>query len=407
MITLRLAFRNLLRSPRRSILSMAAVVVGIGVFILGEGFISGVEENVKMASIEGLNGHVLARPAGYPTEGLQHPVDELLEINEAALSLLDRETRAWTGRILFSPTAATGGDHLRVRAIGYDPQRDPQVFSRDLWRLDGTEPEAARDEVLVTPGVARLLELAPGDPLVLQVRTHAGAINALQVRVSGVVSTGLTNIDVLGILVPLPLAQRLVAAEAPTHLSARLASRDGAEAFAARLSEALGDRGEVITWQADAQDLLALQSIRRKALQFVVVILLVLAGFGMANTVLMAAHERVREIGTLRSMGMTMGTVVLLFLLEGLVLGTVGSVLGALWGGGLAAWWAANPIDMGDLVTDVGGANMAVGALIYTRFSMATVVAGIGFGMIISVLSSLYPARVASNMPPAEAVRAE
>lgn len=406
MLTMRLALRNLLRSLRRSLLTMIAVVAGIGVFILGEGFISGVEENIKVASIDGLNGHVLARPAGYPREGLQHPVDELLSIDDEARRLLDTQTRAWTERLIFSPVAATGEDHIRVRAIGYDPERDPKVFSRRLWRIEGGEPDADLDQILVTRGVADLLDLEAGDQLTLQVRTHQGALNALGVSVSGIVSTGLANIDLFGVLVPLPLAQRLVAAERPTHLSVRLDSRDGAEIFGNRLAAALGDQAGIITWQEDSHDLLAMQSIRRRGLQFVVAILLVLAGFGMANTILMAAHERVREIGTLRSMGMTMGGVVGLFVVEGLIMGIAGSVLGALWGGGLTAWWAANPMDMGDIIEGVGGGNMAISALVYTRFSMSTILIGIVWGIVISTLATLYPARVASHMPPAEAVRA-
>jgi putative ABC transport system permease protein len=407
MIKLRLALRNLFRSPRRTILSMVAVVFGIGVFILGEGFISGVEENIKAASIQGMNGHVLARPAGYPRTGLQHPVDELLTIDDGTRRLLDERTEAWTERIVFSPTAASAEDHIRVRAIGYDPARDPGVFPRRLWRLDGEEPDAGRDEVLITGGVARLLGLGPGDTFVLQVRTHMGAVNALQVTVAGIVATGLTNIDLVGVLVPMPLAQRLIAAAAPTHIAVRLASRDTAPAFKTILETALGPQAEIITWQEDTRDLLALQSIRRRALQFVVVILLVLAGFGTANTILMAAHERVREIGTLRSMGMTVGGVVGLFVIEGLIMGTASSVLGALWGGAMTAWWAANPIDMSDLLSDLGGANMAISALVYTRFSRTVIVFGVAFGVAVSVLASLYPARVASRMPPAEAVRAE
>jgi putative ABC transport system permease protein len=407
MITLRLALRNLRRSVRRSVLAMIAVVVGIGVFILGEGFISGVEENIKVATIEGLHGHVLARPADYPREGLQHPVDALLQLDAAATTLLAEQARAWTGRLLFAPIAATGEDHIRVRAIGYDPQRDPAVFSRRLWQLDGREPDAERDEILITPGVADLLRLEPDDTLILQVRTHLGALNALHVTVAGIVTTGVANIDLMGVLVPRALAERLTGAHAPTHLAVRLAAREQAPAFAAELAAALGPHAEVSTWQEDARDLLALQSIRRRALQFIVVILLVLAGFGMANTILMAAHERVREIGTLRSLGMTMQGVVGLFVSEGLVMGIAGSLLGAVWGGGLTAWWAANPIDMGDLVAGWSGGNMAISALIYTRFSWAVIAFGVCCGVVIAALATLYPARVASRMAPAAAVRAE
>ncbi len=405
MIIPRLARRNLFRCPRRVILSMVAIVVGIGVFILGEGLVSGVTENLKVSSIESMNSHVLIRPPDYP-EGIQHPVDELLEIDEEVRRVLDEETVAWTERIIFSPTAAAGPDHVRARAIGYDPVRDPEVFSRALWQVTAEKPDAEQNEVLLTTGVADLLNLSVGDTLILRVRTHLGAMNALRVSVSGIVETGFHNIDSMGILMSLSLAQRLIDADNPTHIGTRLESRDDSEPFAARISELLGDRAEVQTWQEDVQDLMGIQNIRRRALQIISAILLALAGVGMANTILMSAYERVREVGTLRSMGMTKQGVTGLFVFEGLIIGIVGSILGALWGGGLAAHWAVNPIDFGDLI-DVWGEDLAFSALVYTRFSMGTVLFGVGFGIVVSMLASIFPARVAASMPPAEAVRAE
>ncbi len=406
MIIPRLAARNLRRNPRRLLLSMVAIVVGIGFFILGESFISGIDENLKAASIESLNSHVLIRPPDYPPEGMQHPVDKLLDLDEETIRILDEETVAWTERIVFSPTAAVGRQHARVRAIGYDPGRDPEVFSRHLWAVRGDKPEEGEEEVLLTTGLADLFGLALGDTFILRSRTHAGALNALRVRVSGIVETGYQNIDAIGVLMHLSLARRLIGAERPTHVGTRLAQRDETGALAARLSEILGDRAEVQTWQEDVEDLMGLQSIRRRALQFISAILLLLAGVGMANTILMSAYERIKEVGTLRAMGMSKGGVTGLFVLEGLVVGIIGSVLGALRGGGLAAHWSVNPIDFSELI-DVWGEDLAFSVLAYTRFSMGVVLFAIGFGVAVSMLASIFPARVAARMPPAEAVRAE
>jgi ABC-type lipoprotein release transport system permease subunit len=130
-----------------------------------------------------------------------------------------------------------------------------------------------------------------------------------------------------------------------------------------------------------------------------------LAGFGIANTILMAAHERVREVGTLRSMGMTEGGVLQLFLLEGALIGLLGGVFGALWGGGLAAHWARHPIDFSQAMQSRG--SLSISALVYTRFSPEAIAFGVALGVVISILASIYPARVASRMVPADAVRAD
>ena len=307
---------------------------------------------------------------------------------------------------MFAPVAATGTDSLRVAAIGYDPARDPAVFSRRLWKIQGTWPTAEAAEVAVSHRVARLLALAPGSRLVLQVRTHRGAINALEVKVSAVFNTSNGALDLLGIFVPQALTRSLIATDRPSHLAVKLRDRAEAEGFARRLLAALGAATEVATWQQETAELVRLQDQRRRALDLVMFILMALAGFGIANTILMAAHERVREIGTLRSLGMTEAGVLWLFVLEGTFIGVAGSILGALLGSTLVAHWARHPIDFSDLFNKGMGGGLSTSALVYTRFDAAVIATTMLLGVGIAVLASLYPARVASRMPPAEAVRA-
>ena len=405
MRTLRLATRNLQRSPRRTLLTMSAVIAGVGVFILGEGFVSGLTENILVAAIQGTVGHVLARPADYPVQGGQHPVDELLTITPDARSLLDKESVAWTTRTYFAPTAASGADALRAVAIGYDPTRDEAVFPRDQWKIQGAMPGANDDAVAVSHRVARLLALEVGSRLILQVRTHQGAMNALDVAVSGITTTSNPALDSLGIFVPAPLTQKLLATDLPSHISVKLRSRAAAFPFAKQLAAALGPQASVATWQDETEELIRLQNVRRRALDLVMAILMALAAFGIVNTVLMAAYERVREIGTLRSLGMTERGVLELFVSEGLLIGLVGSLLGAAWGSALTYYWSVHPIDFSKTIEQAGGSYSA-SSLVYTRLSLEVVLITIGLGVLVSAVASIYPARVASRMVPADAVRA-
>lgn len=405
MTTLRLATRNLQRSPRRTVLTMSAIIAGVGVFILGEGFVSGLTENVIVAAIEGTVGHVLARPAGYPTQPGQHPVDELLEITPAAKQLLDTEAEAWTTRTYFAPTVASGADALRAVAIGFDPARDPRVFSRETWKIRGALPQADQKAITVSPRVARLLDLQVGSRVILQVRTHRGAMNALDVAVSGILTTSNPALDSLGIFVPAALTRELLATDLSSHLSVKLNSRNAAESFRDALATALGPSASVVTWRTETEDLVRLQDVRRRALDLVMAILMALAAFGIVNTILMAAYERVREIGTLRSLGMTERGVLQLFVLEGLLMGVVGSVLGALWGSALTYYWSQHPIDFSKQIEQTGG-TYSVSALVYTHLSPSVVLVTVSLGVLVAMVASIYPARVASRMSPADAVRA-
>lgn len=401
---LKMALRNLFRQTRRTVLTTTAIVAGIGVLILGEGFISGVEQNIVTSAIDGTTSHFTARPADYPAEGVQHPVDTLLTLTPKARQFLEQHARAWTARLYFMPTAVAGPKNKRVRAIGYDPETDPGVFPRHLWRIEGEDASPNGNGILVSPVAAKNLDVGPGDPMILQVRTHRGAINALEVNVAGIVRTTHTSIDQGAILVPRALAERLVNTALPSHISVLTASKEEGLELAVGFGQALGQQAEIITWHTETEDLLRMQKIRRKALGFIVFILLALAAFGMANTILMAAYERVQEVGTLRAMGMTVRGVIWLFLTEGALMGLGGSLLGALWGGGLTWHWSVNPIDFSEQAERMGE-GLQFSTLIYTSFSSEIVVGSILFGIVVASVASIYPGRVASKMAPADAVR--
>ena len=95
-----------------------------------------------------------------------------------------------------------------------------------------------------------------------------------------------------------------------------------------------------------------------------------------------------------------------LFVLEGIFIGMAGSAVGALIGGSLVAYWAGHPIDFSELLDKGVGAGLSASALVYTRLDFGVIAATMALGVVIAVVASLYPARVASRMPPAEAVRA-
>lgn len=406
MILLRLAVRNLLRNTRRTLLSLASVVAGVAVLVIGPGFVGGFEENIIRAQIDTLSGHAILRPLAYPTEGLQHPVDNLIVVDAALTSALDATTEAWTPRTFFAPRVVHAGDAMRVRAIGFDPARDTDVFPRDTWKVNGKIPTTVEDGVLVGAGLARLLDLEPGERLVLQARTPEGAINALDVAVSGVVSVGSPLIDRGAMLVPSPLVELLLRSEGhASHIAVRLRSRDAAFSWADEIrARGLPANAEAVTWYDEVKALLELQAIRRKALDILALALMGMSAAGIMNTVLMAAYERIREVGTLRALGMTEGRVMVLFLTEGALMGATGALVGGALGGGLVWWYSVHGIDLADMLT--AGGNIPVSAMLYTEFDPLGLVRSMAFGVVVAVLASVWPARVASRMVPADAVRA-
>ena len=408
---LRLAFRNVTRNWQRNALSLVSVVAGVAVIVLGRGFVAGFKENIIRAQIDTVSGHVVARPLDYPVAGVQHPVDELLTVDTDTAAWLDANTAGWTKRLMFAPRLVKGQDAMRVRAIGMDPTTDPTVFPRDQWTTEGCTVDDAGMGLIVSPGVVRILGIEMGDVVILETRTASGAINALNVPVCGVAKTGNPGQDRIGVIAPPTLTSELVRhGEATSHVLAKLDHRDQAASLAAELQKRLGEGAETATWEEETRALVEAQEMRQAMLDIIAFVLLAMAATGIANTVLMAAYERVREIGTLRALGLTRRGVVSLFVTEGLVMGVAGAILGAALSGAAMYNWSVKGIDMTPLIAEMekGGTydNIPVSTMLWVEFSPATLLGAAIFGVAIAVFASIYPALLASRMPPAEAVRA-
>lgn len=403
-LLLSLALRNLTRNLRRTLITSVAVVLGTALLILGQGFVDGLDENVIRAAEEGTTGHVLLRPESWPEDTIGAPLDEARVPPPGLLERLGSEA-AWAPRLWFEGRLIHGPDAVRTRYLAYDEARDPAVFPRDGWKVDGAWP-ADPGQVLLSHNLARLLGVGTGDLVIAETRTLTGAINALQFTVSGVLRTGNMSLDAPLAWVPQSTADRLVFSEgARSQLAVRLdGGRRDAKAAAARLS---GDGWRGHTAVEEVADLLATNDIRRRAMSLLIFILMAIAATGIANTVVMATYERVREIGTLRAMGLSEGGVRALFVLEGGLLGLLAGAAGAVLGTVAVRYWSVNGIDLSESAAASQMSDFSFSMTLYTAPSWPVVAFAFSFGAIVAVLSSLYPAWHASRLNPADAVRAD
>jgi putative ABC transport system permease protein len=405
----RLGLKNMLRSPWRSVLSMVAVVAGVAVFVLGKGLISGLKENIIRAQVDKVSSHVMLRPADYPTEQMSHPISDLYTIDAKAAAWLDAHAEAWTRRVVYTPELIVGADSVRVRAIALDANTDEAVFPRADWTVQGSFSESAEQGVVLGNGIAKLMDLEPGQWVTLRARTTEGAVNALQVPVAGIITSGSPILDSASVLLPWDLSDKLVRhGQRTSYVNVRLDHRDRADAVGAELLDQMGDGVEYVTWLTETREILRLQDIRQRILDGLAFCLLLISATGIANTVLMAAYERIREVGTLQAMGMTRASVVGLFLIEGSVLGVLGGLLGALLGGAVTYYGSIHGIDMSAAIEQSGKSsiNLPFSMMLYMHFDPMVSLMGLSIGVLMAVLASVYPAVVASRMQPADAVRA-
>ncbi len=397
-----LAFRNLFRNKFRTALSSVVVMVGVAIQIFGWGLVDGGDENVLRAASSTMTADVLIRPSAYPKDNLSWPLAESLV---PPPSLLDAAAASGTlaPRLLFNARLVAGTEASRVLVVGYDPELDFKVFPRTHWAIDGTWPAEGQQQVVVGRALARLLDLAVGREIILEARSFQGALNAYTYTVSGVVHTDNSMFDNIGMWMPLALADTLVLTEGRrTHLA--LDVHDGDVAAVAVALDTAGF--DAVTVREETADMLAVGDIRRRAVSFLVLIIMVIAATGIANTVVMAAYERVREVGTLMAFGMPRRGILQLFLIEGAVMGITAGGVGAVLGSAVNLYFSENGIDLSRQV-GVAGSSMSMGSVLYTTFAWTPVLASVFFAIAVAVIASIYPARYAAGLVPADAVRAE
>lgn len=394
-----LALRNLARNVRRTLITSVAVVAGVAIQILGWGMVDGLDENVLRAAAYTTTGDLLLRPDGYPDDGFSFPLADA----KPPPDLAGKVDGVVAGRVMFPSRMVRGADAVRVMGIAYDGRVDPEVFPRENWRIDGRWPEPGQPELVVGAPLAELLALKAGDEVFLEARTPDGAMNAVTYRIVGMVKTDNAQLDNTGAWIEMGAADQLLQlGERRTHLAVKL--RSGSPE-AARDAVA-GTGWYARTTRDEVADLLAANTIRRRAIAMLVFVIMAIAATGIANTVIMAAYERVREIGTLLALGMTRGTVARMFLFEGGVLGVVAGVAGAILGSALVLHWQEAGIDLSGATQGIAK-DLSMSAYLYTKFQWPPVFLALFFSLAISVGASVQPARFAARLNPADAVRAD
>lgn len=334
---LRIAWRNLLRSTRRTAFGVSICVIGTVAILAMAGYVLATFTAVRESAIRNGVGHLQIATAaefdGYEERILEHgltPSDvqavqrAVAETGEVVLLL---------PRLEFQGLVSTGERSLVALGEGVDPggERRLRGYSASVISGVGLESAAPSSSHIAVIGkeMARLLGAEPGDSLTLLATAAGGGINAMDVEIVGVLSTGVAELDRMRLLVPITTAQELQ----QTHRIRRLIVLLEDTAETDRVAAILADRLPGLTvrrWYELApfyRQLVALYARQAGVFAAVIGVVVMTVTF---SVIAMGVLERRREIGTLLSLGVPAGKVRRLFLLEGLLIAAIGSGVGAI-----------------------------------------------------------------------------
>ncbi|MBN2538037.1 ABC transporter permease [candidate division WOR-3 bacterium] len=403
---LRLAWRNVFRHRRRTLITFAAIAFGLGYMILMDSFMGGFEVYSMRNFVDQEAGHLKIHAAGYRDEENAMPVDVVIEQPGAVMRRLEDELgfgRA-APRTWFRGELGNGVDQLPVVGIGIDTATDGRVFdypaavSRGRFFRD-------RLELLVGQNLAHDLGVDTGDYVTVLARTRAGSWNALDFTVVGLLGTADMFIDMSAVVMPLGTADDLLGMDgAVTEIAVRLDGMAAAAPAKKRFEQAGFEALEAWTWRELGELVFQITGTKRAAGFILIMVVIVIAAVGIVNTMLMAVMERTREIGTLRALGFGSRQVVTLFLWEGGLIGFFGSLAGVVIGVGASVLLDLLAIDLTGLMMGFEQI-LPMRMILYTEVDPLFVLQVALLGIGISLLATLLPARRAARVQPAEALR--
>lgn len=339
---LHLAWRNVLRNRRRTGITVLAIVTGMTGLIVFGGFIEFAYVGLRESVIRTQLGHIQMYRQGYSTHGLAAPYSYLLD-NRAEIERLVQElpeVQVVTARLTVTGLISNGERTMPARITGVIPEREQALSSLETLVAGSALAPGSSLQGVIGHELRQALGVQPGEHVTLLATTVDGALNGLNFQLVGVGQTDLLEYDSVFVKLPLADVQLLLNTSGVERLVILLQRTEQTAAVAERLRArfaALQWPLELKTWDELAHFYRRVVILYDGIFRVIKIIIGCIVFFSIVNTMTMSIAERVREIGTLRAMGTPRPGIVQLFLLEGLLIGLVGGVLGVL-SGMLAAW---------------------------------------------------------------------
>lgn len=404
MFLLRIALKNTFRKARRSLLTAVSVFVGVFMMLLGLSFVDALDSSVIRGQIRSDTGHFRIMSKGYleaEEENEQGPLVEGWEKVKAPLG--ETSGVQLLPRLSFPAELSNGTDGLHARAVGIEPETYLAAFELPVIRSAPVPPE--QTPVWVGAGLAEALQLEPGSSATLLARTRFGAYTAEEFVVAGIIRSSNAAVDTSTFFLPLKKAQQLMDAQDAVSEVVGLLPRDAmAMDLQARHAALLGGQGLVMqTWKERAAPVLGVNQSKRQSLDALVLVIMLVAASSIANTLVMSAFERLREIGTYRALGLQTERVAAMLMVEAAVIGLMGALGGSLLGCAVIQSMSKG-VDISQMAAS-SNFSVSMSTMLYVDLSFSRVASAFATGLIVAALAALYPAIKFSRLSPMEAMK--
>lgn len=407
MLLLKLAWRNVWRNRRRTLLVVLAMGMMMSFLVMYDGMIGGFESAVYGNAIKLSGGNVQVRAEGYQDSYSPNPMLPMgsgLDAVEAAEGLPNVEAvlrHANTGGLVSNREGI-----FPVSIFGIEPEKETPVnpIFQDEFLVDGRMLTSTdEDVVFIGKGLADAMDIGVGDRITMSGKSTHEEMRQRTVSVIGIYDINLASLERQSLYISLGEAQRLYELDDSVTEVIIYAETTGKETpIVNALNESLSGY-EITTWHTAIPELSSTVEMKNAVMTGFSVVILGIASIGLFNILLMAIYERTQEIGLLGAIGLKPRQIASLFLYEGIMIGLVGAVFGVAMGFAITSIIGIFGIDYGFAV-DMVDYMALMGTHIYPAFDLGLTLQRAGLLALISAFAALYPAVEASRREPADAL---
>ncbi len=404
---LRLAWRNLWRHPRRTVLTLAAIAFSNVLLVFMISLQVGTYGLMIDNSLQALTGHLQVQADGWLDDHrLQQVVPDgaaLAADLRAGLGLAAVSQRAVAHALLSSEERSYG-----AQLLGVDPEREPLVSSLPGLLRDGRWlANGGAAEIVLGSALARNLRVAPGDRVTLLGSARDGSFAASITTVAGVFDSGIAGIDRGIAMLPFDYFGETFAMRGAAHQVVIVTpALEHVPEYEWRAEALLPASANLVVLDWDVLQPGLKQAIRADigSAFFVYAVLVVLVAFSVLNTQLMSVLERTKEFGIHLALGISPGRLGNIVLTESALLGGLGLLLGMLLGAAVTAWFGVRGFAYPGMEELAASFNLP--AVFYPQLNLVSVTAGPGVVFVFTLLAALYPALRLHWLEPVAAMRA-
>lgn len=406
-MTIQQAFRNVVRNKRRSALTVASIVAGVVSIIVIGGYYEYNYWGLRESLIRSQYAHIQLTVPGYFSHKEENPFHYLIPGYQRLTRWLAQqpEVAAVSPRLDYWALLNAGSESSLVQVRGVIPEQE-NLINTFFTHKEGADLRSTdRGAAELGYGLAQHLHVGIGEKFYLTAVGPDGSQNALQFVAKSIVGSYSETFDQTIVRLPLPEAESLAGIQGVQEIAVLLNRTADTQPFRSYLERnlpAMGYHLTVSTWEQRAGYYGKVVEFYGGYFRVILLIVAIVAFFSTLNTMLMSILERTREIGTVRTFGMRPSQLLLLFLLEGALLGIAGTGIGI-----VVAVVAAT------VVNAFGGIPMSAPPGLTTSVMVQIIVTGSdillasAMGLVVPLIAAFIPAARAARISIIDQIRDE